>query len=63
MASTCEEALDRLIESCQAYRHQCEDYRNKAISGQLAPYVVVLLAVTHCVPQSLEFSWTQFSHC
>ena len=36
MASTCEEALDRLIASCQTYRHQCEDYRNKAITGQLA---------------------------
>lgn len=38
MASTCEEALDRLIDSCQTYRHQCEDYRNKTISGQLVIY-------------------------
>lgn len=50
MASTFEEALDRLIVSCQTYRRQCEDYRNKAISGQLVLYVVGL-SVTHCHPR------------
>lgn len=34
MASSWEEALDRLIEKCQTYRRQCEEYRNKAITGQ-----------------------------
>ena len=33
MADSCEEALDGLIDTCQAYRRQCEEYRNNAITG------------------------------
>lgn len=33
MADSCEEALDSLIDTCQAYRRQCEEYRNNAITG------------------------------
>ena len=33
IAGSCEEALDRLIDTCQTYRRQCEEYRNNAITG------------------------------
>lgn len=35
LAASCEEALDKLIETCHTFRRQCEDYRNNAISGWL----------------------------
>jgi hypothetical protein len=48
LSGTCEEALDKLIETCQGYRRQCEDYRNNAISefrSQLETLLALLVGV------------------
>ena len=43
MAESCEEALDRLIDTCHKYRSQCEEYRNNAITGEPDILRLVLL--------------------